>query len=374
MIGVGCGSPRGGGSGGGGTLTIGVYLDAGLTIPYTTGVDLSAQIWIHITTDLDTPTEYRYLIFDDVLDGTRAVNGVATLEWTVRTLNPIIIYAEAVNATAAACALLPFEIDINADADATAFINAHNTASGQTMAAAQQGVIQGLVERLKGFGTTYGSDLWTKLSSSNSEIYPFTPVDDSTVSIPAYALDMVDPSVAAIWNGFIPTDFAVTGVTGGSSKYLAMKRAPSDFGQNDVGCDAFTRSAIGGDQNSMLGATDGNYTNGVFINSGFNAANCTYRTGTVTATGFHSVSRIISTEFKYYKDGITNITHINTSQPPTTKKCYGFGVNSGVLNRPYTGELSMLALRCGLTANEMQDWFESWEYYQSNIITGGRNV
>ena len=39
MIGVGCGSPRGGGSGGGvGTLTIGVFSDSGHTIPVSSGV------------------------------------------------------------------------------------------------------------------------------------------------------------------------------------------------------------------------------------------------------------------------------------------------------------------------------------------------
>ena len=63
MIGVGCGSPRGGGSGGGGTLTIGVFSDVGLTTPITSA-DFGDTVYINLTTSIAAPTEYRFLIFE----------------------------------------------------------------------------------------------------------------------------------------------------------------------------------------------------------------------------------------------------------------------------------------------------------------------
>lgn len=365
----------------GGTLTIGVYSDAGHTTPITSA-DFGDTIYIKSTVTGITPTEYRFFVFETASNGVATVQVGDSISYDITSFNDLVIYAEAKDASVAAAAFTSFEVTINADADATAFINAHNTASGQTMAAAQQQVIQGLFQRLKGIGTTNSSDLWTKLSSSNSEIYPFAPVDDSTVSIPAYALDLVDPSTPATWNGFILSDYAVTGVSGGTSKYLAMKRAPSDYGQNDVGVDAYVRAAGGFPGLVGVGASaSGANSNAVLVQpsstGGFYKVNTTVfpSYSATTNKGLQSAQRDNASTNAAYVRGILVASNSSASVTPTINIFYGLANNTGTTSeRNYTNEVAMVASRCSFTTTEMQDWNECWEYYQTNIITGGRNV
>jgi hypothetical protein len=364
------------------SLTIGVYSDAGLTTPITSA-DLNQVVYINLNVvGITTPTEYRFMIFDAIDNGVLYVEAGTPLAYTVTSLDDLLIYAEATDGVTVAAALTAFELASNGDPDAVAFIVAHNLASGQTMGALQQNTIQELVQMLKGVGTIYGSNLWSKLATSNSEIYPFCPVDDSTVNASAYAVDLINPSITATFNNFIITDFSVNGITGGATKYFAMKRAPSDFGQNDIGIDAYCRStltglgstiAIGASNSSnftgnaayLFTSSDGHYALNQAGSSVFNAP----------STGLTSINRILSTAHTKWRNGVLLNTASVTSITPSTRKFYGFANNSGgTVDRLFSGQLAMLSARCGFTNNEMIDWFQSWNYYQTNIITGGRNV
>ena len=370
------------GGGGSASITIGVFSDAGLTNPITSA-DFGDTVYINLTTSIASPTEYRFLIFESSVIGNYTLQAGATLSYTISSFNNLIVFAESEDGVSVAAALTPFELTINADVDANAYINAHNTASGLTMGVVQQEAIQGLFQRLKGVGTTYGSDLWSLLLASNSEIYSFCPVDDSTVSIPAYAIDLVNPSIAAVWNGFIPTDYTVTGVTGGVGKYLAMKRSPSDFGQNNIGIHVYSRTTVAGLSNTGIGASSAGDISGnrafVFVstNYGYYAANDTpdnlFNTSTL---GLISAQRIVSTSKEKYLNGVlVNIASV-ASTTPTTNKFYGFANNgNGTASRALTGcELALIAATCSFTINEMYDFYEAIQYYQTNVITGGRNV
>ena len=381
-IGITGGRFGGGGGGGGATVTIGVYSDIGLTTPITSA-DFEQVVYIDLNVaGITTPTEYRFLIFNASNNGVLYIEAGTPLTYTISSFNNLLIYGEATDGTDVAAALTAFELTINADADANAFINAHNTASGQAMGAVQQTAIQGTFQRFKGIGTTNGSDLWTKLVACNSEIYPFVPVDDLTVSIAAYALDMVDPSTPAIWYGFVPSDYSVTGITGGIGKYLAMKRAPSDFGQNDVGTDAYSRNATGNyNTRAYMGAvtTDIN-SNGVIpiISTslgGYKINSTSFEGHNTNGIGLHSHNRNGASTNQLYKDGVLVYSGTIASVAPTTNKFYGFAYNkNGTSDRNFVGELAMICDRCSFNAVEMSDWFEVWDYYQTNVITGGRNV
>jgi hypothetical protein len=366
---------------GGATLEIGVFSDAGATIPIVSA-DFGDTVYIKLTVVGITPTNYRFFICENNVNFNLIEQASNIYAQTISTFNDLIIYGEAEDGSIAACALDATTLTINADADANAFIAAHNAASGQVMAILQQEVIQGTFQRLKGTGTTYGSDLWTKLSNSNSEIYPYTPVSDSIASAAAYAVDMINPDVLAVFNNFIPADYSVNGVIGNPTKYLAMKRSPSDYDQNSIGADTYGRNVSTSAQHCTVGASasDANGNATLVQTCGVEAfkVNSTLFTiiGVNNLIGLSSINRTTSTTQEYYNDGVLTKTAAATSLTPTTTKFYGHAYSKSDLtsDRNSNQQLAMVASRCGFTAFEMNDWFEVWDYYQTNIITGGRNV
>lgn len=365
------------------SLTIGVYSDAGLTTPITEAT-FGDTIYINLdVTGITTPTEYRFFVCDSGMVFNFTSQGTATLSWLIAGLDDLVIYGEAVDATDAACALLQKDITLVMDADAKAFIVAHNAASGAEMEYLQMITVVNTYLMLKGADTTNNSDLWTILDGSNSEIYPFVPVSDTLANASAYALDMVDPSIAATWVNFTTGDFSVNGVTGGSTKYLAMKRAPSDFGQNDAGADAYSRSSLAGTSNVVVGATavaigsSSSTLLNISSNLTYSIVNTNTSGGTVTSSGLglFSVNRNNSANVQTYDSGVQINSVTLTSVAPTTNKFYGVANNTnGTAERNFTGQLAMVCARSGFTAAEITDWNEVWEYFQTNIITGGRNA
>lgn len=371
----------------GGTLTIGVYSDAGHTTPITSA-DFGDTVYIKSTVTGITPTEYRFFVFETASNGVATVQVGNSISYDITSFNDLVIYAEAKDASVAAASVTAFEVTINSDADANAFINAHNTASGQTMAAPQQQVIQGLFQRLKGAGTTFGSDLWTKLKTSGARIFPYTPVDDSTVSIPAYGLDMIQLESQS-FHGFLPSDFKVTGLTGGSGKYTKTGLLTTSFNINNIGGNVYSRTSLDNaaifrmsfgtmTSDSWSSATDGyslwpRFSGSIFVhsNSGWVGS-----VSTVNSLGLLAQQRNSSSNIDVYQNGLLAGTLTKTSVAQCALEIYGHAMNSTVgALYPDPSELAWLCPAMpSLTDNEMADYYEVVKYYQENIITGGRHV
>jgi len=377
MIGVGCGSPRGGGSGGGGgTLTIGVYSDIGLTNPITSA-DFGDTVYINLTTSIASPTEYRFLIFESSIVGNYTLQAGATLAYTIASFNDLIIFAESEDGSTVSAALAPFDLSINEDVNATAYISAHNAASGTTMAAAQQLAVQGTFQRLKGSGTSFGSNLFAKLSASNGELYAFTPVSSAVVSLPTISIDWIEPSVLSTIVGFVPSDVSNDGVTGGSGKYLALKRAPSDYSQNDISLHAFSRNAgltgfsnitpIGASDNSSLGGNR-SYFYASTSYGAFSANTTSFTRIDAASDGLISINRDNATTHEKYIDGLLIGSGSLTSTTPSTNTFYGFAAHTGATSfSHFSGKLAMLCNADSFTANELTDWNEVWQYFTTNM-------
>ncbi len=383
IFGVGC-YGSGGGGGGGATLTIEVYLDAALTIPYVSGVDFQDDIWIHINTGLTSPTEYRFLIFDNGLDGTHVVQAGDTLQWNVRTFTDILIYAEAVNGSSAACALTSFDVHVDADAEANAYIAAHNALSGMVMGAHQQLVVQGMYQRLKGTGTTFGSNLWTIFKNSGTRIFGYTPVDDSTVNVAAYGLDMIQLALQT-FHGYAPSDYTVNGLIGGVGKYTKTGMYTTNFGLNNIGGDVYRRTTGNGFEMSF-GTMTSNYwgsaTDGYTLWPRYSGSIYTHaNSGWVGGLGSNGIGhtamqRTSNSNISIYKDGIllANLNKVSVAQ--SALEIYGHATNSsvGAIYNDPAEHAWLCPARPMLTANEMSDYYEVVKYYQENIITGGRHV
>jgi hypothetical protein len=354
---------------GGATLTIGVYSDIGLTIPITSA-NFEQEVYVNLNVvGITTPTEYRFMIFNAFNNGVLYIEAGTPLAYTVSSFNDLLIYAEATDGTTIACALEAFELTINADVNATGYINKHNSLSGQTMASPQQQLSQWMYSSLKGANTTFGSDLWSKFVNSNGEIYVFMPVSNASVSLPTIAINLVDVDNPIPIVGFVPSDVETNGVTGGAGKYLAMNNAPSDFGQNNISTHIFTRSLFSGFSNHVtMGATTGSInTSGstmqVSTNTGGASLNNIFVASNFYEIGTNSLVRSAAGEFKFYANGVLKTTLSVASTTPTTNKFYGFGNNSnGTLERAFTGKLVVIANCEAFTANEEADWNEIWQY------------
>ena len=362
-----------GGGGSGGTLTIGVFSDAGLTNPITSA-DFGDTVYINLTTSIATPTEYRFLIFKDSIDGVLTVQAGATLAYVVDSFTDLMIYGESKDATTATASADVFDLSINADVDANAYIAKHNSLSGLTMAAPQQAVVQTAFQMLKGTGTTNGSNLWTTLLSTNSEIYAFTPVSSSLTDLPSIAIDWVNPATTSTIVGFVLADVANDGVTGSSGKYLILKRKPSDFSQNLVAVHAFSKTSLTGINSVAIGSSTTNLASSsvalnITSNQAFGFANSSSTTTFASsALGLFSQQRVNSANIDTWDNGVIIQNQVQASLTASPNNYYAFANNeNGTPARNFSGKLAMVAATYGLTASEMADWNEVWAYFTTNM-------
>lgn len=366
------------------STSVEVYSDVGLTTSITS-CDWGDTIYIKVVGADITPTAYRFVTVPSsgTMIGFTEQAG-QSLAYTVTSLGTMDIYGIATDGTGAPSNPVKFELTINADADAVAFINAHNTATGQAMDAVQQAAIFNLVDALKGTGTPNGSDLWTCFDTSNSEIYLYCPVSDSVAAADGYQVDLIDPSADATLTNFTAGDITTLGVTSGSGKYLAMKRAPDDFGQNDIAVHVYSRTSSISAISMEIGTINAASWTGIGVtlwprwsagiamhcNSGYSLTG-TYSDG----QGLLTVQRDNASSMEYYQDGVQIGTAALASSAPISQTFYGHAtrLTSGV-GYEGTNQLALLAVTCALTADELEDFEYAVEQYQTQVITGGRNV
>jgi hypothetical protein len=131
------------------------------------------------------------------------------------------------------------------DVHASAFIAAHNTLSGATMNATYQTYVLGWFLRAKGVYTAARMDAFTPEIAAGGEAYLYIPVNSTTFSIPAFFINAFNPTEVATPVGFVAANASVNGLIGGAGKSVLFNRAPSHFGQNTVGVDAYVRTSGG---------------------------------------------------------------------------------------------------------------------------------
>lgn len=368
------------------TLTIDVYSDIGLTNPITSA-DFQQVVYIQLHVVGITATEFRFMVFNASDNGVLYVEAGTPLTYTISSFNDLLIYGEATDGVDIAVALNAFELTINSDVDANAYIADHNVLSGMIMGSIQQSTIQGTLQRLKGTGTTNGSDLWTIFKNAGLRIFAYTPVNDTTVSIPAFGLDLIQRATKT-FHGYATTDFQVTGLRGGGGKYTKTGMFATSFALNSLGGNVYVRdNTIDG---AAFGAIDGaNFfsgTNGLMLffrtvaqnqlSPRSNSAHSAYLTFP-DRTGLISIQRSTSSTISFYRNGaLINTLTGNNSTTQNPLEIYGHALNAnGTPSAYHAAEYAWLCPAMpALTANEMIDYNEVVQYYQENIITGGRNV
>ena len=112
MIGVGCGSPRGGGGGSTPTLTINVYSDSGLTMPISTA-DFGDTVYIKSTPTGIAPSTHTFFFGNGSKNAPQVTQAGDTLAWTVSLTGSVIISATATDGTDATADATPFTLTSN---------------------------------------------------------------------------------------------------------------------------------------------------------------------------------------------------------------------------------------------------------------------
>jgi PKD repeat protein len=268
-------------------------------------------------------------------------------------------------------------IEIVGDIILTAFISAFNTAVGGTMGITQQNALQGFINRLRGIGTTFSSDLIG--NNKISALYPYVPVDDTTANSAGMALDLFLNSNGTFVN-FVSGDFAPSGVTGGGTKYLNTNYNPvaqsdsiTDF---SFGFDAVTSTTATtnpmGVRNVNNSYTAAVYAAGNFITGIAETANLTRFASANMPANLNLIS-VLSTTKKVFNAGVEIDSITRTGSSFFNGNFYAHASNSinvagGHDPRKFRG----FVIGKGLTNNESADLNEAWLYLQQNIITGGR--
>lgn len=266
------------------------------------------------------------------------------------------------------------------DVNALAFINAHETATGLPMGDIQKTAVNTLVLMLKGEGTTNGSDLWTLFSSRGSWIWTLTPIDDSTANATAYSMELMSATSIGSFVNFIGADITPTGVNPNNTntKYFNTGKAVNTFASLPEMFGVYNRTS-GISSNYDLGAYNGSaQARTLRIQASGNSRTLGFDSGlnTQTATAFDGLLLAgRSGSFGYtFVNGNLNTTHAGLSGSAPTNTFY-FHRTNGLSTVNAIREFAMYILNIPfLDANQRADFYEAVQWYQTNVITGGRNV
>lgn len=273
------------------------------------------------------------------------------------------------------------------DADALAFIAAHEANTGVSMGAVQKNAINNKYLRYKNLlPTPNGSNLWNIVNAASPlpRIWIFAPINDSIANALAYQIEFLRRNAQGTFTNFVSGDFAPTGVTGGTTKQFSSGYPPNVYPKNNVGYFAYVRTepSVASSIMGANGAANANRTALIsdLTGTGFRAYvnNTALPTAiNVVPTGLIGTQRGNSTHKEDVKNGVVVQTEALASVTPSSKNLFWFARNNNnVLSNTYNGgEISAIFEGMPyLTTNELSDLYWIEQLYQTEIITGGRNV
>jgi len=359
-----------GGGGAGGSISVTFYSDAGLTTPITEP-KFDQVIYVKATASGGTPTSYEFQLPQS--DGHYAyVTQVSdTYAWTCQAVGEftVTVVADFGSSKVAASA----DGEQIGDVDAQVFIDKHELNTSASMGAVQKAAIAGLYIRFKGHLTTGSSNLLSVYQAESSVVLPFCPTDDSTATIAGYQINMIDPANDVTFVNMLPANITVYGVKNDSqSKYIGSGISPSDFGQDDVGFDLYCREDISSFGRAIHAQNNTYWGYSKWNNTAYFAVNTTGQitAGNTDARGFYTYDRISSGEILVKKNGAILARPLIASIAPSTNEIRMLNGN-GLDPRQYAW---LTAGRPSLNEQQLLDLNEIVQWYQTNVITGGRNV
>jgi hypothetical protein len=273
----------------------------------------------------------------------------------------------------------------NPDADALAFITAHDVATGLTMDIIQKEAIDGFVRRLKGEFTVNGTDLWTGMVGNGTKLYPLCPTDDSTANADGYQMNLISATSTGTYNNFLAGDITPTGVIGGTTKYFDMGVAPTAYNQNTGSMFYYSRTtatvnsfgiAVNAGSNKRMLLSTYTAADGRIITM-YNYFTSEVDNSPSTLIGLIGSNKPSKLLIDITINGATSVSGLPTSTVSRgTRNFYSHAQNNiGTPSAFSDSELAMYMVGGNyLNTNELADFNEAVQWYQTNVITGGRHV
>ena len=324
-----------------------------------------------------TPTSYTFFITNTAGESFIVTQASNVYAYTVLIAGTLTVSVIATDGTSDVGADAQFTCDnLSTVTKAAEFIYAHNNATGLTMASVQRSAITTLVNNLNGSGTTNSSQFLARMVAQGSKFYPYCPVDNSTANANAYKMCLINPLVNLTFTNFVAGDFTANGLTGGATKQASTGVAMNAYLAQRTGFHAYcrTNSATAGLQ--AIGNGGGGNLEFWLRDSGqcyIKINSATYTNAAVAdSLALFSSSVKIGTSAQIYKRGVLVTTGAAASAAPSSadiKLHSGGGVNYET--RQFAGFCIGFTPE---TTNEWADWYQLWQTYQTNVITGGRHV
>ena len=240
---------------------------------------------------------------------------------------------------------------------ATAFF-ARVTSAGGSLTSTEQSAVEQLVVDLESYG------IWPKMKA----IYPMVGASSA-----ACAQNLKSSSFTGTFTS--GWTFASTGVkaNGTTSCFFDTKFPMNTVGVNDNSMGFYTRTNL--IESSAEMGTDASYNMGAnFTGFGAFARNLNSAAGGFTnadTRGFYINSRIISTQYKYYKNTTTLGTITATSSTPTVTHNIAIGgemLSSNTSVRvPSSKEFSFAFIGDGLTDTEASNYYTAVQAFQTTL-------
>jgi hypothetical protein len=269
------------------------------------------------------------------------------------------------------------------DVDALEFISNWETNTEVTMETTQRLAVDELYKGLKGLNTVNGTDFLTDAKSRGAIILPLVPLDNSNANALAYELDMVSNGVyKSNLVGYVSDDITPLGLQGASTKRVNTGKTAADYSSSDVMIGVYNRTS-GNINLDDYGVSDGNVSSSLALRGRIyngltiyrQIVNNTVYTTTTEGTGLITHQRISSSQVQPIENNIIIQTSNAAFQGiPTQTVWFNRRNGSSALgtNRQYC--LFYYGLKHLATQEEVDDWYELWQRFQTNIITGGRAV
>ena len=279
---------------------------------------------------------------------------------------------------------VPIEVDPPVELCSTeglAMIAALETAYSATMSDIQKERVCTWYNLMKGEGTTNGSDILSLLASTGAVLYPQIPLNDSTATAAAYAIDAISQTTLGTFNNFLAGDITPTGVIGGTTKYFDSGVAPNAFIQNNVQFSVYCRNIPTSNTNngSYESGTTLRFLSNIRTSNDFTQSINVPSGGKVNsgANGLIGAGRDSSVNEYGVRNGVRINDFSSGSVSANIYNIYFHAQNGAgaLIGSGGDSELCMYMMGAPtFTANELADFYEAMQWLQTNIITGGRNV
>jgi hypothetical protein len=242
------------------------------------------------------------------------------------------------------------------------------------MASIQRSAITTLVNNLNGSGTTNSSKFLARMVAQGSKFYPYCPVNDSTANANAYKMCLIDQSTNLTFINFVSGDFTPQGLAGGSGKKASTVQATNRFLTSQTGHHVYCRTNSTADL-CMMG--DSYASLQLWLRTPALSSYVSLNTsggGTIAVAdtlGLTSISQIFEEGTKLRKRGVV-IGTLSAGGFVSSNKIFLHCAGSAYFDTRQSAGFCLGFTP--LTANEWADWEELWTRYQTNVITGGRQV